>query len=95
MEKALYKGPQIAYRLPDKVLTMCPEYTDLKWWPGADKSAGSRFGARSDPNEVRARAMDGPQPQICREKIWTHVVRPQGAAQGRAASILHRHADFQ
>jgi len=25
------------------------------------KSAGSRFGARSDPNEVRARAMDGPQ----------------------------------
>ncbi len=39
--------------------------------------------------------MDGPQPQICREKIWTHVVRPQGAAQGRAASILHRHADFQ
>jgi hypothetical protein len=32
------------------------------WWPGADKSAGSRFGARSDPNEVRARAMDGPQP---------------------------------
>ncbi len=49
----------------------------------------------TDPNEVSARAMDGPQPQICREKIWTHVVRPQGAAQGRAASILHRHADFQ
>ena len=39
--------------------------------------------------------MDGPQPQICREQIWTHEVRPEGAAQGCAASINHRHADFQ
>ncbi len=37
-------------------------WTLERWWPGADKSAGSRCGARSDPNEVRARTMDGPQP---------------------------------
>ena len=39
--------------------------------------------------------MDGPQPQICWEQIWTHKVRPEGVAQGCAASINHRHADFQ
>jgi len=26
--------------------------------------------------------MDGPQPQICREQIWTHKVRPEGNLPG-------------
>jgi len=26
--------------------------------------------------------MDGPQPQICREQIWTHKVRPEGEGKG-------------
>ena len=33
---------------PDKVLTMCPEYTDLKWWPGAESNtrhADFQFGS--------------------------------------------------
>ena len=39
---------------PDKVLTMCPEYTDLKWWPGAESNcrhADFQFG-RGSPSAI-------------------------------------------
>ena len=64
----------------------------------------SRMVARGEPireanqDSVAARrvriGLSRSESQICREQIWTHEVRPQGAAQGCAASIEHTTRGF-